>query len=132
MDKRIWIGVGAVIVVIAAVVIAVNVLGGSTLVVEQSQDGATVQASVGDTIELKLAGNPTTGFNWSTTDIDAAVLEQDGDPSFDADDDSLGSPGVVTMTYTVVGSGSSPLQVSYGPVSGGEATETFAVTVVAG
>lgn len=132
MDRRMWIGIAAVIVVIAAVLIAVNLLGGETVVIDQDQSGATVQVSDGDTVEVKLAGNPTTGFNWETTEADSTVIEQEGDPVFDADEELLGSPGVVTITYTIVGSGTSPLTLEYKPVSGGEATDTFSVTIVSG
>ncbi|MFO0675968.1 MAG: protease inhibitor I42 family protein [Polyangiaceae bacterium] len=39
----------------------------TTIHVDASDDGATVDAKVGDTIVLSLASNPSTGFGWSVT-----------------------------------------------------------------
>lgn len=106
----------------------------STVEVGPSDDGTTVDLSEGDTLEVQLEGNPTTGFNWAVTDtIDTAVLEQDGDPTFDADAELSGSPGVVTLKFKAVGSGSSPLNLEYKAVSGDAAAErTYSLTVNVG
>jgi inhibitor of cysteine peptidase len=99
-----------------------------------SDDGTTVDLSESDTLEVQLEGNPTTGFNWQVVDtIDTAVLEQDGDPTFDADAELAGSPGVVTLRFKAVGSGSSPLNLEYKAVAGdGAAEATYSLTVNVG
>lgn len=43
-----------------------HTVGGSATVVDDSMDGRTISAHVGDTIEVRLAGNPTTGYSWKT------------------------------------------------------------------
>ncbi len=70
-------------------------------------------------------------INWKTTSIDSSVLEQDGEPTFEPEAELLGSSGVVIIKYKVVGSGTSPLALEYGPVAGGDAERTFSITVVA-
>lgn len=131
MDRRGWL-VGVIAVLAAIIVFSVIILISSeeTVVVQEDQNGQTVELTNGDTLELQLTGNPTTGYNWETVDIDNAVLEQSGDPSFDPDTELLGSPGVITISYDTVAAGSSPLALEYKPVAGGEVANTFEVTVV--
>ena len=47
----------------------------------EADNGKTVTVKVGDTVQVILPGNPTTGYSWSTSlsDKDAAVLQQQGD-----------------------------------------------------
>lgn len=130
MDRRAWIwGIAGALIVIA-VFVAIVLISRDTIVVTEDQSGQTVEMNDRDTLELQLTGNPTTGFNWETVDIDTSVLEQDGDPSFDADTELLGSPGVITITYDAVGTGTSPLALEYKPVAGGDVAGTFELTVV--
>lgn len=124
----------AMFLLIGAVALAVSLAGcssSSTVQVGPTDDGTTVDLSVGDTLEVQLEGNPTTGFNWQVADtIDPTVLEQDGDPSFDANDDRFGSPGVVTLTFKAVSTGTSPLDLEYKAVSGDAVAErTYSLTV---
>lgn len=84
----------------------------------------------GDTLQVVLSGNPTTGYNWSTTQIDDAVLKQESDPAFDAESDLLGAPGRITTSYKAIATGTSPLSLDYGPVGGGDAESSFSITVV--
>ncbi|MBI5368621.1 MAG: protease inhibitor I42 family protein [Planctomycetes bacterium] len=37
----------------------------ATLVVDDTMDGRTLDLNVGDTLEIRLAGNPTTGYEWN-------------------------------------------------------------------
>ena len=133
MNQKRWtmtwlIGIAAFAVLLAAC------SSSSTVVVGPADDGTTIDLSEGDTLEVQLEGNPTTGFNWQVADtIDSSVLEQDGEPSFDANDDRFGSPGVVTLTFKAVGTGTSPLDLEYKAVSGDASAErTFSLTVNVG
>jgi inhibitor of cysteine peptidase len=120
---------------VAALVLLLSACSSSSTVqVGPSDNGTTVSLSEGDTLEVQLEGNPTTGFNWQVTDtINTSVLEQDGDPSFDANDDRFGSPGVVTLNFKAVGTGSSPLDLEYKAVSGDAAAEqTYSLIVDVG
>lgn len=103
----------------------------STDVLGPEDNGSTVDISEGEVLEIQLAGNPTTGFNWQVTDtLDQSVLTQDGDPEFDAEDESLGSPGVVTLKFKAVGTGTTPLDLEYKAVSGdAPADRTYSLTV---
>ena len=44
------------------------------LVIDQTQNGSAVETSVGDSFQLKLAENPTTGYRWQLlTDVAPAL-----------------------------------------------------------
>jgi len=66
--------------------------------------GSTVGLSVGDTMEVILDGNPTTGFTWErpSEDGDTAILHQMGEPAFEPDTDLVGSGGKVTLVFEAV------------------------------
>lgn len=130
MDRRGWlVGIIAVLAVIG-LLSAIILISRDTIVVTEDQSGQTIAINDRDTLELQLTGNPTTGHNWQTVEIDNSVLEQDGDPSFDPDTELMGSPGVITIRYDAVGTGTSPLRLEYKPVAGGDAVNTFELTVV--
>ena len=74
MDRRGWMW-GIVGVLIAIVVFSVIILiSRDTIVVTEEQNGQSVEMNDRDTLELQLTGNPTTGYNWQTVDINNAVL----------------------------------------------------------
>jgi predicted secreted protein len=89
-----------------------------TLKLGQNDDGKTYTVKVGDTIQVVIPGNPTTGYSWTTAmaDKDAALLQQVGDPQYAADstDSSLaGSGGVYTLTFKAVAKGQALLKLAY-------------------
>lgn len=132
MNSRILIiGLVAGAAVVAVAIVAYFVLSssGGTVEVLETQNGETVQIGLDDKLVVVLAGNPTTGYNWTTTSIDDAVLRQVGDSRFDAESDLLGSPGTISLLYAPVAAGTSPLVIEYGPVAGGDSENTFSITV---
>ena len=52
---------------------------------DESQNGGKIDLAVGDTLELRLPENPTTGFRWS--------LRSDGGPSCTMIQDDFTPPG---------------------------------------
>ena len=102
----------------------------------EADNGKTVTVKVGDTIEVVLAGNPTTGYSWSTTlsDKDAAVLQQQGDPVYaqqSTDPTLVGGGGTFTFTFKAVAPGQVALKFGYArPFETGVAPiQTYSVTV---
>jgi inhibitor of cysteine peptidase len=129
MDRRGWLwGIIGVLVAIAVFSVLIQI-SRDTIVVTEEQNGQTVEMNDRDTLELQLTGNPTTGYNWQTVDINSAVLAQEGDPTFDPDTELLGAPGVITISYEAVAAGSSPLKLEYKPVAGGDVANTFELVV---
>jgi inhibitor of cysteine peptidase len=104
----------------------------SSLKLTEADNGSTVELALGDTMEVVLDGNPTTGFTWESVAPDTAVLQQVGEPEFVAETELLGSGGKFTFRFQAVGSGQTVLQLIYHrPWETDVAPErTFEVTVI--
>ena len=64
-------------------------------------DGARVALSEGDTIEVALDGNATTGFSWVLVEFDDDVVAVEGDPAYEVEDTELVGVGG-TWTWVLV------------------------------
>jgi inhibitor of cysteine peptidase len=99
--------------------------------VTESMNGQTINAKVGDTIEVVLEGNPTTGYGWYAADLDAAVLSQVGEAEFKAESNLIGAGGMITNTFKAEGPGTVTLSLNYWrPWESVQPLQTFSVTVV--
>lgn len=90
--------------------------GEATTLDEDMSAQETVQLSVGDTVEVQLSGNESTGYSWveDMTYMDDAVLVPDGEPVFEADsEDVVGSPGKYTLKWSAKGPGDVIIIVKY-------------------
>ena len=81
--------------------------------VDSSMNGSSVVLKKGQQMVLKLASNPTTGFDWEIVGLDPAVLKQVGEVEYKSDSMLIGSGGVDTWTFEAVGSGQMHLQLIY-------------------
>ena len=87
--------------------------GKETKTIGANDAGKTVSLSVGDTLEVTLEGNPTTGYNWAATSLDTSILKQVGEPAFTPSSTAIGAGGQVTLRFEAVGSGQTTLQLDY-------------------
>ena len=55
---------------------------GKVNVVTQDQDEGQVSLAVGQTLEVRLDSNPTTGYSWQVLDLAGGVLAQEGDAEY--------------------------------------------------
>jgi inhibitor of cysteine peptidase len=96
----------------------------------EADAGSTVRLASGGTIEVVLAGNPTTGFTWEAADLNASVLRQVGEPDYVSDSDLPGSPGVFTFTFECVADEPTTLTLVYHrPWEDAAPLQTFTVDV---
>ena len=86
---------------------------------DAGDDGAVVEAEVGERVSLELEGNPTTGYAWEVTAIDPAVLAQAGEPEYQSSSDADGAGGTYTFHFNVVGAGETGGGVAVLPLLGG-------------
>lgn len=70
----------------------------------ENEDGKSAVASLGDVIAVRLAENPTTGYQWAVVDVDRAVLEPQ-DASFLPNSAAIGGGGAKTVRFLAVGKG---------------------------
>jgi inhibitor of cysteine peptidase len=85
----------------------------ATAVLHEGDAGSTVNLRAGDTMEVVLEGNPTTGFSWETAALDASVLKQLGEPEFKPDTSLIGAGGKFTFRFEAVAPGQTLLQLVY-------------------
>lgn len=93
-----------------ALVVVVGGCSGAVTVTE-SDDGGSVHLGVGDELDVALPGNPSTGYNWYVATVDEAVLEQSGEPTFDAESELAGAGGTIHLRFIAAGEGSTTLDL---------------------
>jgi inhibitor of cysteine peptidase len=102
------------------------------VVVTNDNAGKTVSASVGQTLEVVLDANPSTGYTW-TVDSSPEFLKSEGEPTFASQAESgvVGAAGKQTLKFAVTASGSGELSLNYvRPWETGVApAETFKVQI---
>lgn len=86
---------------------------GQTREVTEQDAGSTVQLQVGDTLEVILHGNITTGYTWETQSVDSSILQQVGSPVFTSTGRALGAGGTFTIQYMALAPGTTQLQLIY-------------------
>jgi predicted secreted protein len=128
MGSRTWYARAMVATVLLVMVVAVAMMSAgcgssvgaatSTLKLGQTDDGKTFSVKVGDTIQVVIPGNPTTGYEWTAAlaDKDAALIQQLGEPQYAAnntDENLVGSGGIYTLTFKAVAKGQATLKLAY-------------------
>jgi len=104
---------------IIAVVAVVALLMGSrfndstTTRVTADASGTTVVLHVGDTLEIELDGNPTTGYGWEIIPDESGVLTVNGDPTYAADSELIGSGGTYLFSFTAGKAGETDVNLVY-------------------
>ena len=78
---------------------------------EDNQTRQTIY--VGDSVQVVLEGNPTTGFTWELSQNDEDLLALQGEPEYQAKQDIPGSSGVFTFTFLSQKSGTVELEFIY-------------------
>jgi inhibitor of cysteine peptidase len=79
----------------------------------EGDTGRSIELRVGDTLEVSLPGNPTTGFEWEVAKMDPAILRSRGEPEFVPSSSALGSGGIQTIRFETVGTGQMKLTLIY-------------------
>lgn len=74
---------------------------------------STIDIVVGDTLEIVLKGNPTTGYMWEVASVDTTVLSQVCEPEFRPKSDARGSGGKMIMRFKAVSAGHTLLKLIY-------------------
>jgi len=74
---------------------------------------SNVEMHIGDTLEIILKGNPTTGYIWEVASVDASILRQIGKTEFKADSKALGSGGKIIMRFKAAETGQTFLRLVY-------------------
>ena len=101
----------------------------------EADQGKSFTVEAGETVQVILAGNPTTGYAWfaALDDDSAALLKQEGEPTYtqeNTDADVVGAGGTYTFTFTAAGEGEALLKLIYARAwEDVEPEETFTANV---
>ncbi len=82
----------------------------------ERSDGQAIDIQVGDTFEVALPENPTTGFGWEVTEGLGDVIEQDGVPRYAPDRSNphmTGGGGIIAFHFKAVAAGTAELKLAY-------------------
>ena len=109
---------------------------GKTVVLESKDSGASVTVKTGDTVQVKLRSNRTTGYSWAEIKdkTDAKVLKSDGG-NYEVNahpEGMVGVGGVETFTFTAVAPGKTEIALGYARPweKDKEPAQSFKATVV--
>ena len=104
------------------------------LTVTDADNGKAVTLTAGQTLIVRLASNPTTGYEWQLQSADAAVIKPVGEAGFTpapAPTGMVGTGGIAEWRFEAVGEGTTTLTLSYQRPWEQNATpeQTFTLTV---
>ena len=75
--------------------------------------GSGVGLNAGDTLELVVGGNPTTGYTWEVGFEVPAVIKTTGEPKYEPDSNAIGAGGTYTFRFLAVSEGQATLVLVY-------------------
>lgn len=81
------------------------------VVVTEADAGGESALVTGDTLVVRLAGNPTTGYDWRVVSANDALLPAAGDPTYAVDSDLTGAGGVYTFRFLAKAAGEAAVQI---------------------
>lgn len=88
-------------------------LSASPIYLNQADNGIRIVTAVGNTIEVRLYGNPTTGFDWKVDGGIDGVLTQIGEVRFEGESELLGAGGTFTFRFNATEAGEAMLRLIY-------------------
>jgi inhibitor of cysteine peptidase len=99
--------------VLLLVVSALVLLGahGKTLLLDDSDDNSHICLYVGDTLTIKLASNPSTGYSWGKPEV--SHLQMISSDSKEGSSGRAGEPGFQTFSFKATEEGESTFTLSY-------------------
>ena len=105
--------------------------GGADVTVDETDNGGSVDLEVGQTLEVSLEENPSTGFAWNVTEApDAAVIAPVEDDFDISDPYSDGAGGTRTLLFEAVAPGGTEMLLDYYfQTESDDVYETFSLTV---
>ena len=83
-------------------------------IVGADADGTTITLRPGQTLIVRLAANPTTGYEWALAEVDPQILRQVTEPGFTPSSGArVGAGGVVEWRFQAQKEGATILRLVY-------------------
>ncbi len=125
-QRLLWMG--ALLAALGAFLAACS-SGGLTLTA--ADNGSSITVAPGQTFQVRLEGNPTTGYIWMPDETAMTIqVEMVGDAEFMADSKATGSGGMMILNFKAGESGQGVLRLVYRrPWESNPPEKTFEVNV---
>ena len=92
--------------------LAASPVWGKTVQIDEKSNGKRIQLKVGDTLEIHLGENASTGFTWTSTQAHEPVLTEK-DRTVEGVAGRPGSPGQRHIHYEAVHPGTAEVELHY-------------------
>jgi len=79
--------------------------------VTEADAGKSSALVTGDTLVVRLAANPTTGYEWRVVSTNDTILPAAGDPQYAVSNDLMGGGGVATFRFLAKAAGEAAVQI---------------------
>ena len=86
--------------------------GAAEILLDEKACGSRLNLAVGDKLEVRLPGNPTTGYVWKATTAPLLLLQQGG-AVHRSDSQRSGSGGTTSFTFVAAGEGDGLLDLAW-------------------
>lgn len=87
--------------------------GKKAMEVNEAQNGGSIDMHTGDTLVIKLEGNPTTGYQWAMLPNTSGIIELQGEPAYRSTGNLVGSGGIYMFKIQAVEAGSTKVELKY-------------------
>jgi len=119
-------------IAVATILIGAAACSPGVVTLRTEDNGTSVTLEKGQTLELTLPSNPSTGYSWQIASL-PECLESAGESQFEseAEEDVVGAGGMETLSFTAKEAGTGRLELEYKRPweTGVEAEDTFGVDV---
>lgn len=83
------------------------------LAVDAADDGSQIGLQKGQELVVALEANPSTDYTWEMVDSEGDILQQVGEPQFQAQSDLVGASGIMTFRFQAIKAGQMELKLVY-------------------
>jgi inhibitor of cysteine peptidase len=94
-------------------VTVLSACGAKTVKITADNNGQTITLKQGETLSLSINGNPTTGYGWEVSEVDANILASAGEADYKSDSNLVGAGGTYTFKFTAENAGTTALKLKY-------------------
>jgi inhibitor of cysteine peptidase len=85
----------------------------ATITLSENDSGKTIEVTQGDTIEIRLPENPTTGFQWTVEEVDENILALQSSEYVLPKDPEIGEGGTRVVRFQAKQAGSGEVTLKY-------------------
>jgi predicted secreted protein len=114
-----------------AVHVIADTTGSGDVQVTLKKATASVNLAEGQSLDVALPANPSTGYVWTPQGQKGVVLAESGEPTYKGESGLTGAPGVYTLHFKAAKAGAETLVLGYqGPGSVGPVNGAYALSVI--